>query len=79
MAKYCMKETAQKDQNTGETAHAGKDMEQGEHSSIVGGRANYTTILKIKLAVSQKVGNSSTPRHSYITTGHILKRYPTIS
>ena len=40
MVKYCMKEAAQKDQNTGETAHAGKDMEQGEHSSIVGGRAN---------------------------------------
>jgi hypothetical protein len=38
------------------------------------GLQNGTTILKINLEVSQKIGN----RPSYATSGHVPKRHPTI-
>ena len=37
-----------------------------------------TNTLEINLAVSQKVGNSSTLRPNYTIPGHIPKRCPTI-
>ena len=36
------------------TAHAGEDVEKGEHSSIVGGSTNCTVTLEINMVVSQK-------------------------
>jgi hypothetical protein len=55
------------------------DVEQGEHSSIAGGRANlYNHSKKINLAVSQNTRNSSTSRPSYITLGLIPKNHSTI-
>lgn len=53
------------------TAHAGKDVERGEHSSTAGGECNCVTILEINLAVSQEIGNSSTSKSNNITPGHI--------
>jgi hypothetical protein len=38
----------------------------------------YTTTQEINLPVSEKTGNSSTSRPSYITPEHILKRCSTI-
>ena len=38
------------------TAHAGEDVEQEEHSSIVGGVQTYTTTLKINLEITHKLG-----------------------
>jgi hypothetical protein len=38
-------------------AHAGKDVEQGEHFSLQVGVQTCTTTLEINLAVSQKIGN----------------------
>jgi len=40
------------------TASAGEDVEKEEHSSIVGGIADCTTILEISLEVPQKIGHS---------------------
>ena len=40
------------------TDHAGEDVEQGQ---------TCTTTLEIKLAISPKIANSSTSRHSYTT------------
>jgi hypothetical protein len=45
---------------THRTAHAGKDVEQGEHSSTAGVQVHTCTItLEINLAFSQKTGNIS--------------------
>lgn len=41
---------------TQEIAHAGKDVEQGEHSSIAGGLQTCTHTLEINLVISQKTG-----------------------
>jgi hypothetical protein len=48
---------------TQETAHAGKDAEQGGHSST--GMQTCTTTLEINLVDPQKIQNSSTSRPSY--------------
>ena len=53
------------------TAHAGKDVEQGEHSSIAGGNRKMQTISESSLLVAQKTGNSSTSRLSYILLGNM--------
>jgi hypothetical protein len=42
------------------TADAGKDVEKGEHSSIVAGIASVTITLEISLAVPQKIVHSNT-------------------
>jgi hypothetical protein len=57
------------------TAHADKDVEQGEHSFTAGGRANCTATLEINMVVSQKIENQSTSRP---TSGNIplLVIYP---
>jgi len=39
------------------TANAGEDMENEEHSSIVGGIADWYTIVEISLEVPQKIGH----------------------
>jgi hypothetical protein len=39
-------------------APAGKDVEQGEHSFIIGGSSNLYNHLEINLVVSLKIGNS---------------------
>ena len=44
--------------------HAGKNVEQEEHSSISNGRENCTTTLEVLLLVSDKTSNISTPRPS---------------
>jgi hypothetical protein len=54
-------------------------VEQGEHSSFSGGNAKLYIHVEINKAVYQKNGNNSTPRSSYTTPEHILKRHPTIS
>ena len=55
------------------TAHAGKDVEQGEHSSFAGGGETCTTTMEINIVVPQRVGNQSASRPSYTTPGHIPK------
>lgn len=45
-------------------AHAGKDVGQGENSSISDGRENCTTTLEVLLLVSDTTSNISTPRPS---------------
>lgn len=37
-----------------------EELEQGEHFSTSGGSATCTATMKVSMAVSQKVGNSST-------------------
>jgi hypothetical protein len=59
------------------TENIAKNMEQGKHSSIAGGSANLHNHFG-NLAVSQKIGNSSTSRLSYIIPKHIRKRCSTI-
>ena len=51
-------------------------MESGEHSSTAGGVQTCT--LEINMTVSQKIGNYSTSRSSYISLGHISKGCSTI-
>jgi hypothetical protein len=55
-------------------ALAGKDVEQGKHSSIADDVQTYTTTLEICLVISQKIGNSSTSRPIFTICGHILKK-----
>jgi hypothetical protein len=55
-------------------SNAGEDVEQGEHSSIADVSQTCTTTLEIKLAVSQIIRNTSAPRHSNTTPGHVVKR-----
>ena len=54
-------------------AYAGKDVEEGEHSSIAGGSANSYNLLEINMAVSQKIGNQPTSRPNNTNLGHIPK------
>jgi hypothetical protein len=54
---------------TSSDTHNSKDVEQKKRSSL---------LLGINVAVSQKAGNISTSRPSYITPGHISKRCCTI-
>lgn len=53
--------------------HAGKDVEQTEHSSIVGGNANSTDTLENNKAVVQKIRNIPIFKPSYSTSGYIPK------
>jgi hypothetical protein len=53
------------------TAHAGEGLELVEVQTC-------TTTLEINFVVSQKTENRSTPRLSYTTHGHIVKRHSTI-
>jgi hypothetical protein len=55
-------------------AHADKDMEQMEHSSLLMRLNTGKTILEVNLLVSQKTLNCSFPRPSYTTSGHITKK-----
>jgi hypothetical protein len=48
-------------------AHADKDMEQGEHSSIAGGSANLYNHSGNQFGGFSNTGNSSTSRFSYTT------------
>jgi hypothetical protein len=48
-------------------AHGDEDVDQGEHSPIAGGSVNLYSFLEINMAVSQKIGNRSTPQSSYTT------------
>jgi len=48
----------------------------GDTLPILVGLQTCTTTLEINLAVSQKIENSSTRRHSYIATGHIPEDAP---
>ena len=57
-------------------AHAGKNVEQGEHSSIAYGSVNCTTTMEINLAVFQKIVNSSTCKLNYPLLG-IYPHYTT--
>jgi hypothetical protein len=57
-----------------ETAHAGKDVEHGEHSSTDRAVQTCTTTLEINLAVSHKIGNASSYKPSHTTPVHIPKR-----
>jgi hypothetical protein len=59
------------------TAHAGKDVEQGEHSSIAGRSANMSATLEIKMVISQKIWNPSISTPSYTTPEYIPKRWST--
>jgi hypothetical protein len=51
---------------------------KGNTPSLLVGVQTCIIIMDINLAVSQKIGNSSTSRHSYITPGYIPKRCSTI-
>jgi hypothetical protein len=42
------------------TAHVGENAEKEEHSSIVGGIANWYNLSGNKLEVHKKIGNRST-------------------
>ena len=54
-------------------AHAAEDMQEGELSSIVFGSEHCTVTLDINMTVSQEIGNQSTSRPNYTTSGHIPK------
>ena len=56
-------------------ANSDEDVSKGETPSLLMGVQDSTTTSII--VVSQKIGNSSTPRPSYTTLGHIGKRCPT--
>jgi hypothetical protein len=60
------------------TAHAGKNKEQGECSSISGELKTYTAILEINMVVFKTIGNLHTSRPSYTTLRHMIL-YPTTS
>ena len=53
------------------TAHASKDVEQGEYSSIADSSANLYS-----LAVSQKIEDSPTQGPSYTIPGQIVPKCP---
>jgi hypothetical protein len=58
------------------TAHAGENMEQGEHSSIGAGSPNLYIHFGINFEISQKTRNSSTSRPSSTTPGYTQKDAP---
>jgi hypothetical protein len=51
---------------------------KGNTPPLLVGIQNCTTTLQVNLVLSQKSGNSFTPRSSYTTSGHIPKRCPII-
>ena len=55
------------------TAHAGKDMEQGNTPSLLGEVQTFTASLEVRMIVSQKTRSYSTSKHSYTTFGHLFK------
>lgn len=55
------------------TVHAGKDVEQGEHSSIAGEVQICKATMEISVLVPHKKGNQSISRSSYSTFGHLPK------
>jgi hypothetical protein len=60
------------------TAHAGKMRSKGNTSTLLVGVQTCTTTLEINLAVSLRIGNSSTSRLSYTTPWYIPKGCSTI-
>ena len=55
------------------TAHAGNNVEYGEHSSIASEGQTCTATIEISVMVSQENGNQSVSRISSITFGPIPK------
>jgi hypothetical protein len=55
------------------TADAGENVKKEKHSSIVGGVESWYNHSGNQSEVPQKIGNSSTLKHSYSTPGHIPK------
>jgi hypothetical protein len=58
------------------TAHVGKDVEQEGHSSVADGSTNWCNHSEKQFAVSEKIGNISTPRPSLPLLGIYSKDSP---